>query len=106
MWFIAIFVLVLCSLFERVRRNKIRLLTKHKDLPMEAKTSSLTTALGELLAVAGGIYLTLVVIITFLEVQLPTRVHVGPICMEPLAGLALLLALLQPWLERFLPFSE
>lgn len=95
-------ILLSLSLVERVRIKRA-LFTGRKELPVEPRSSPLAAALAELLAIAGGIYLTLLVTVTFLEIEVPPSISVGSISLEPLAAISLFLAILQPWLVRFLP---
>lgn len=68
----------------------------------EGKSSPLSQALANLVGVAGGIYLSLVVIATFMEVQLPERIHLGELSMEPLAAVSILMAVAQPYMQRII----
>lgn len=97
--------LFLLALFLSVRerlRLKNRLLSGVEDLPVEPKSSYFTVAMGELLAIAGGIYLTLLVTVTFLAIEIPSRISIGLISFEPLAAISLLIAIIQPWVLRIL----
>ncbi|MGI6552964.1 MAG: hypothetical protein ACOX37_08085 [Bacillota bacterium] len=55
-------------------------------------------ALAQLVGVAGGIYLSLIMLVSFLDLDLPEKVTIAGISMQPLALAALLLAILQPLL--------
>ncbi|MGI6576380.1 MAG: hypothetical protein ACOX3A_11215 [bacterium] len=99
---IIFFFTLIVSVRERVRLKRISIKDR-KELPVEPKPSQFTVAMGELLAVAGGIYLTLLVTVTFLDIEVPARVNIGFASLEPLAAISLLIAILQPWLLRFLP---
>ncbi|MHB1042123.1 MAG: hypothetical protein ACYC0Q_04715 [Eubacteriales bacterium] len=100
MVFLVLFVLVLVvlSIKERVYRRQLR----DKDWASigEPRASPLTQAITNLIGVAGGIYLTLVMLVSFLELQVPARVQVAGLYLEPLAALSFALALLQPYLHR------
>ena len=69
-------------------------------------SSPMAEALGQLIAIAGGIYLSLVMAASFLGVDQIDKVLVGQWAIDPLAVLAILLAFLQPivlyWLRRIL----
>lgn len=93
-----LFLLVVFSVRERVRLRLYR--EKEWGGLGESKASPLSQALANLVGVAGGIYLSLMVLVSFLEVQLPPRVKIGQISMEPLAVVAFGLALLQPFAMR------
>ena len=58
--------------------------------------SPASIALGELVAVAGGIYLSLVLIASFLKITTPEKVAVYNTSLDPLALAAIAIALLQP----------
>lgn len=94
--FLLLFVL---SLLERIQAKRAAGMKK-KELPMEPQPSPLSLALGELLAVAGGIYLALLVAVTFLGLEIPARISFGSFHIEPLAAFSLFLALVQPLLAR------
>ncbi|BAF59461.1 MAG: hypothetical protein HPY89_00260 [Pelotomaculum sp.] len=95
---IVILLLVTLSVRERIRIQ----MQREKDWSFigEAKPSPLSQALANLVGVAGGVYLSMVVLATFLEIQLPERVQMGNFAFEPLAALSILLALMQPFLQR------
>ncbi len=95
--FILLFVL---SLAERVRVKRA-LGVGRRELPLEPQPSPVSIALGELLAVAGGIYLALLMAVTFLDLEIPAKISIGTFQMEPLAAISLALALVQPLLARF-----
>ncbi|MGO0122975.1 hypothetical protein [Desulfothermobacter acidiphilus] len=61
------------------------------------RLSPLARAILNLVGVAGGIYLALTLLVDFLGLDLPPRVNWGGVSFEPLAMIALLISLLQPW---------
>lgn len=83
------------SLKERVHQRYLR--EKDWSFIGEAKSSQISQALTNLIGVAGGIYLTLVILAAFLELQVPERVTYGNISLEPLAAISILISLLQPY---------
>ena len=97
---VIVLVLVGLSLKERVRHR----LARDKDWSVigESRASPLTLALTNLIGVAGGIYLTLVVLVTFLELQLPARVQVGSLTIEPLAAVSFGFSIVQPYFYRLI----
>jgi hypothetical protein len=97
---IAILLLVSISVRERVLLYRYR--EKDWSAIGEGKSSPLSQALANLVGVAGGIYLSLVVIATFIEVQLPERIHLGGLSMEPLAAVSILMAIAQPYMQRII----
>lgn len=94
-----VFLLLVFSVRERVRLRRYR--EKDWSIIGEGRPSPLSEALANLIGVAGGIYLSLVVLSTFVELEVPHRVLVAGLNLEPLATLSILLAILQPFLMRF-----
>lgn len=68
----------------------------YRSSNVEAVASPASRALAELVAVAGGIYLSLVLLVSFLKINLPEAITIGRVQVDPLAIVALLVALLQP----------
>jgi len=87
-------VTTLFSLREKARQIRLR------DMEGE-RSSPFSRALSELVGTAGGIYLSLNLARDFLKLDVPARVALWHLEMEPLAVLALSLALLQPYVLRF-----
>jgi len=52
--------------------------------------------------VAGGIYLSLVMLTSFLKITLPQSILLLGVEVDPLATISLLLAILQPWINKVL----
>ncbi|MDD2401811.1 MAG: hypothetical protein PHI90_01280 [Clostridia bacterium] len=66
-------------------------------MPLEnAADSPLSYLLGELVAVSGGIYLSLVLLTSFLHLSIPGVVRFYGWTLDPLAATAIIIALLQP----------
>lgn len=93
-----ILLLALLSLRERMRLRMMR--EKPLDLAGSSRPSPFSEAVAGLVGTAGGIYLSLVLLTSFLEVQIPARVHLGSMQMEPLAAFSITLAVVQPFLIR------
>lgn len=72
------------------KRNQFNQLA---DAPV---SSFLSESLAHLVGVAGGIYLSLTLIVSFLEIDIPGKISVAGITMQPLAMTALALTILQP----------
>lgn len=66
------------------------------------KASPLALALQELVATAGGLYLSIVMLISFLKIDLPAKVTLYTIALDPLALLSMGLAIIQPFFFRLL----
>ena len=67
------------------------------NLPVDSMPSPFSRALTELLASAGGIYLSLMLLVQFLSVELPSQIHIFGLDIEPLALAAILIASIQPF---------
>ncbi len=91
-------ILLILSLRERMRMVNFR--NKAWDVSEISTPSPLSQALAGLVGTAGGIYLSLVLLFTFLGLQLPERVHLGELQMEPLAAISIALAIVQPFLLK------
>lgn len=95
--FLIIVILVFLSLRER---TKVRTTRNYlSDLP-DLKSSPFSEALASLIGTAGGIYLTLIMLTTFLEVPVPEKVTFIGIYIEPLAGVSVFLAIIQPYVLK------
>lgn len=89
--------LIVLSVRERVRVREIR---ERAWDGSEAKSSPLSQALGNLIGTAGGIYLALVMLFSFMEVQLPGKINLVNLELEPLAAFSFTLAIMQPFVIR------
>ncbi|SFL38964.1 hypothetical protein [Pelosinus propionicus] len=67
----------------------------------EVKNSPLSLAIQELIAIAGGIYLSLVMLISFLKLDVPNKIQLFQIWIDPIACIAILLSIIQPFFIRF-----
>ncbi|NLY49564.1 MAG: hypothetical protein GX062_00940 [Firmicutes bacterium] len=88
------------SVTERVRGQRQRVMRRSEDLPVEPQPSEFSQALVELVATAGGIYLALILLRNFLKIELPERVLLFGLELEPMATLAFLVALVQPYFSH------
>jgi len=92
-FFIALFLMfVLIAVKAKVQLRRMR------DMGMveNAVESPTSYAIGELVAVAGGIYLSLVLLASFLKLSMPERIVIYNWSFDCLASIAIVLALLQP----------
>jgi hypothetical protein len=89
--------LVLIFLSVRERMRLIRYRDKDWDVIGESKSSPLSRALTNLVGMAGGIYLSMVLLMTFLEANIPEKIEVGSVSLEPLATVSIVLAIVQPF---------
>lgn len=72
---------------------------RRRDLPATRETP-LSQGIVDLVAVAGGIYLSLVMVAGFVGYQLPGEVEAFGGRLDPVAALSILLALAEPFLSR------
>ncbi len=63
----------------------------------ETKSSPLSEALTGLIGTAGGIYITLAMLISFLEINIPNEINILDVGLEPLAAVSFFLAIVQPF---------
>ncbi|QGP93278.1 hypothetical protein MGLY_26850 [Neomoorella glycerini] len=95
-----LFFLALLLLFILAVRVKVGF---YRSSNVEAVASPVSRALAELVAIAGGIYLSLVLLVSFLKINLPEAIAIGKLAVDPLAVVALVIALLQPLVLGFWP---
>ncbi len=88
--FLAVGLSVKQRIFYLKKNSKFNQVT---DVPI---SSLFSESLAHLIGVAGGIYLSLTLITSFLEIDLPSKVSLGGVTLQPLAMVALVLAILQP----------
>lgn len=65
-----------------------------------SKSSPLSKAVSELVGTAGGVYLALGMLASFLGLELPERIGSNTFGLDPLAVISICLALAQPYLIR------
>ena len=94
---VVIVILIVFAVREKTRQRKA---TSVSSIPEEIKPSPVSQALTELVAIAGGIYISLLVITTFLDLELPATVEIFSVEIDTIAGIALALALIQPFILR------
>lgn len=93
-----LFLAISFSIQQRIRlQQKRNLLNQVPDAPI---SSFLSEALAQLVGVAGGVYLSLIMVVSFLELELPSQILVAGMTMQPLAFIALGLAILQPLVKQ------
>jgi hypothetical protein len=90
-WGVLLFLLMFLtfSLLLRMQRHR-------QGINNEAKASPFSLALQELVSTAGGVYLSLIMLISFLKLDIPERVSFSGIGFDPLACIALGAAIAQP----------
>ncbi|MEW6661186.1 MAG: hypothetical protein ACOY9Y_03665 [Bacillota bacterium] len=89
----ALFALLLGGLIAlAILRSKTNLL---RPLHPNGTASPLSKAISELIGIAGGIYLSLELVTTFLDISVPATIKVYGLGFNPLALLSMILAALQ-----------
>ncbi len=93
-----ILILVFIGLIAWAVRTRVKLKKTRGAENMESTVASpASIALGELVAIAGGIYLSLVLLTSFLKLSLPEKVcFYDNLLIDPLALVAIIIAILQP----------
>lgn len=92
--FFCLFLLLLFSLAVKTKKG----LRKQRSIAELENIieSPISFAIAELVAIAGGIYLALILLTTFLKVSMPERLVFFDWSVDYLAAIAILIALLQP----------
>jgi hypothetical protein len=96
------FGVIIFILFFLAIRIKISLKRRREmGYPENAVDSLASLAIGELVAVAGGIYVSLLLLSSFLEITMPERMYFYGWSVDYLAAIAIILALIQPIILSF-----
>jgi len=90
----SLFLLIVLILAVKTKR-KIRSVRNLERIE-NAVESPASLAIGELVAVAGGIYLALTLLTTFLKISMPERLVFFNFSVDYLAAIAIILAICQP----------
>ena len=91
---LVIFVAIAVSLAHRVREKRR---TQAHEYPEHARPSPLSEAIQELIAMAGGIYISLLLLVSFLQLDLPDKLELYGLEINLLAFASILLAIIQPF---------
>ena len=86
-------VLIACSVWMRICHSRTIDSAKAKATPFSA-------AVQELVATAGGVYLSVIALTSFLRLDIPEKVACAGISFDPLALLAIFVAVTQPWWQQ------
>jgi len=100
---VVIVILIVFAVREKTRQRKA---TSVSSIPEEIKPSPVSQALTELVAIAGGIYIALLLITTFLGLELPDKIKIISVEFDTIAGIALFLALVQPFVLKILKLMK
>ncbi|MCX7779329.1 MAG: hypothetical protein N2491_00280 [Negativicutes bacterium] len=85
-----------CSVWLRMHRIRNTL-----DIA-SSKSSPLSQAIQELVSTAGGIYLSMIALISFLKIDIPEKITLLHVSFDPLAFIAIMIAVLQPVVLRLI----
>lgn len=77
-----------CSIRLRINR--------YRQEGAAARLSPVSLALQDLVAVAGGIYLSLIMLVSFLKVAVPEKILIFSLEVDPLAFFSLCMGIVQP----------
>lgn len=80
-----------------LKRQKV---VKIKTVRRNNNTGLFSNALFELVSAAGGVYISVIMLITFLEIQIPEKWPVLAVSLDPIALVSLILAAIQPIIVR------
>jgi hypothetical protein len=87
----SIILLFLIALKSKINLNKFR----QKDL-VESVSTPISQGITQLVGMAGGIYISLVLLTSFLSIETMEKVTIDGFTFDPLALLSILVALIQP----------
>lgn len=73
-----------------------------QSMPIEPKISPVSLAIQDLIAIAGGIYLSLIMLVSFLKFPVPEKIHLGTVELDPLALFSICLGIVQPIVTNFI----
>ncbi len=93
---IIILAVVWLSIRERMKLGIFR--ERSWETLAEGRSSPFSQAVLNLVGFAGGIYLSLVMLLDFMKFQIPDRIQFGSMEIEPLAAFSITLAIIQPFL--------
>ncbi len=96
----AVVAVAVLSAREKARqRDREMALIRGTDLP-EPRQTPLSQGIVDIVAVAGGIYLSLVMVASFAGYAVPGKVAFLGSQIDPVAAISILLALLEPFISR------
>ena len=84
----------------------LRSCSYRKEIELKQRSSPLSLAIQELIAIAGGIYLSLIMLVSFLKISIPDKINISSVDMDPLAFVAISLAILQPIVINFIKWVK
>lgn len=79
-------------------RLRMQLVCSEKERTASVIVSPLSEAISQMVGIAGGIYVALVLLFGFLEIEFPQQIQIANITLNPVALGSILLACIQPLL--------
>jgi len=107
MWIKPAILIIFLAIMFVVTANEIVKSQKKKlfnQIPKETIPGAISQGLTYLVGMAGGIYISLIALTSFLRLTFPETVYILGVSVDPLAIASLLLALIQPWLLKLYNF--
>lgn len=92
----AVWILVMILLSGLAHSVRLRMRRYRQSVTAEPKVSLISLAIQELVAIAGGVYVSLIMFVSFLKITVPEKVWIGAVEVDPLALLAICLGIVQP----------
>ncbi|MDP2857461.1 MAG: hypothetical protein Q8P50_05715 [Bacillota bacterium] len=100
-FFLGVVLLGFSALSVRRRvRNRVKVYEERTGEDVPQTPSPASRAIMELGGLAGGIYIAITALMSFLQLSLPDKVSVLGVQIGPIALLALLIAIIQPYFAR------
>jgi len=97
-WIVLFWVLIILALSVWQRIQYFRKTVDENKIT----ASPLSLAIQELVAISGSIYLSLIMLVSFLKLNIPETVRFSEVSIDPLALLSISLAIIQPLFLNFL----
>lgn len=69
----------------------------------QVQQSVFSLAVQDLVATAGGVYLSIIALVSFLKLEIPEKLAIMGVSFDPIALLAIGVAIFQPWWKRLFP---
>lgn len=73
---------------------------------IDPKASPLSNAVQDLVSTAGGVYLSTIMLVSFLKLDIPVKVSLLNVSVDPIALLSISMAVIQPLFFRFFKYDK
>ncbi|MBS4024854.1 MAG: hypothetical protein KGZ96_04165 [Clostridia bacterium] len=94
---ILIMIIILIFIAVKIKISQLHKRSDFSKVSEEIRLSPFSRALTELIAIAGGIYISLSVLTSFLSLSVPQRIELAEnLHLDPLAMIAIIITILQP----------